>query len=213
MDKQGVLCEKSGMVRARFEAGCVAAEEKPTANHVHCPNDYGGAGGVGQPFAVVGELAAQGTDGEGGGDTIDASLVQKRNGAKRMQSCGKLLQFGFGGEGVAELFDLRGCLIHHCPPVYDINQASRDDVRFGSQSTEPYCYDRCFAQTGGYYGGLRNIISNEFLIECVLPWKGRNAGESLKDFWKVLPMHGGVRLCWHGVAGSRLASEIRWICV
>ena len=62
VDKQGVLSEKAGMQRTRFESDSVAAEEKTAADHVHGANNHGRTAWVGRPSAVVRHLSAKSAD-------------------------------------------------------------------------------------------------------------------------------------------------------
>ena len=65
VDEEGILAEERGVEGFGFEADSVAAEEEPAADHIDGPQDDGGSSGIGAPFAVIGELAAEGADREG----------------------------------------------------------------------------------------------------------------------------------------------------
>ncbi len=64
VNDQRILPQKSCVQRFTLETHAVAAEEKPRADHVYRAADHCFARRIGGPFAVVGELAAEGTDTE-----------------------------------------------------------------------------------------------------------------------------------------------------
>ena len=62
MDKQRVLTEEAGVERLGFEADPIAAEQEPTADHVHRPEDNRRTRRIGRPFAVIGEFPSKRAD-------------------------------------------------------------------------------------------------------------------------------------------------------
>ena len=64
VNDQRVLPQESRVGGFRFEAGAIAGEQQPAADHVHRADDHRRPCRIVPPFGIVRELPPQGTDGK-----------------------------------------------------------------------------------------------------------------------------------------------------
>src|ERR1700736_7031867 len=86
--EQHMLSEETRMQRPRLEPSAVGAEEQPTSDHVHRPNDDCRSGRVCAPRAVVGELTSKRADCHGSVETRKFAGILNTQSAETPCNCG-----------------------------------------------------------------------------------------------------------------------------
>jgi hypothetical protein len=99
----------------------VAREQEAATNHIHCADDDGGARRIGLPFAIVGQFASKGANGERRSILVMVYTQLIQRPSNPAGDAGRIERL----QRVAQLERLVCRLIHDCPPVDHIDQPPR----------------------------------------------------------------------------------------
>ena len=166
--EQAVGAEQSRVDRTHLTRNAITFEQQPGSDHVDRADNDRRGGGVFQPKPVVGVLTAQGghrqqrralqsqVRSDIGGE---AGLVRRQPGSDRLGH--------------------RRRLVHHRPPIDDINQPPRQS-RARRPRQQPERHDRRFAKPGRQVERIDPLPRHEHLIEPPLPAVGRVAGQGFE---------------------------------
>jgi hypothetical protein len=185
MNQQRVLAEKPCVQRFGLEAGPVAAEQQTATDHVDRSANDCRSRGICRPLSIVFELPTQCADGQWRLAPLDrAPLTQDVK-----QACAPKIS--------PYLFHFVGCLIHHGPAVYDVDQSAGYPLASASECEYPYCNHCRLAQSRRQAArGRKLTLGKPLVVQVNLPGKRPVPRQRLKPrlkcfvrHWRVLTSH------------------------